>query len=328
MLDEQISWDDIELFLKLAHQGSFAKAALALGLTQPTVSRRLKAMEESLGVVLFNRSSEGVNLTPAGEAVLNSAAQMERSASHFVKSAKAVDQAAEGSVGLSAPDGLSAFWIVPRLREFLESNPKLQVSVDCGLWPTKGSRLLADVALMATEPEDLDAIRVPICWLHYSFFSSAKYLSKHGTPLSNRELVNHRMISHVGAATMRDHWDRGVSAITELAVAGLITNSSAASLMAVREGVGITALPTLSADIFPDLVPLPLGGCGSVRLFLCYSDVSARTPKVRAVINWLRDLFDPKQTVWLQEDYVDPFEMQERQKPEVSTASLRLVQPI
>jgi DNA-binding transcriptional LysR family regulator len=324
MIGKNLSWDDIELFLYAARLGSLGKAGAALGLTQPTVGRRLQKLEETLEVKLFSRTPEGLQLSSAGSAVFATAEQMERSANQFLRTARTVERAVEGSVGVSAPDGLSAFWIVPRLPQLIQAYPKLQLSFDCGLWPRQGNTLLADVAILSTEPQDLNAIRVPLCWLHYSFFASTGYLNQFGRPKHLRDLVTHRLIGHTGANGNADDWYAESRAVAALSSQSLITNSSAASLMAVREGVGITPLPTLSAELFPDLEPLPLGSCGSIRLYLCYSEVASGTPKIRAVIDWLKDMFDPKKSIWLQEEFVDPIDarrLAEADRP----AGLRLV---
>jgi DNA-binding transcriptional LysR family regulator len=70
------SWDELKLFLAVAVHGSMNRAAVMLGQSQPTISRRLKALERALGVALVERSANSVVLTPAGKMVLEAAKPM------------------------------------------------------------------------------------------------------------------------------------------------------------------------------------------------------------------------------------------------------------
>lgn len=325
MAIEDISWDDVALFLKVHEEGSLVKAAHALGITQPTVTRRLQQLEHQLGISLVDRTRTGVTLTAAGLELIGPAAQMRRSASRFVESAVSMDRTLEGPVGVAAPDGLTAFYLMPRIPGFLEQYPDIEVSLDCGLWQMENDRLVSDIAFMATEPNDHDLIRVPVCWLHYSLFASKDYFSAFGRPQKMRDLVGHRSVFHAGAYTQKDNWSDEAAALVTLSRHSLITNSSAASFNAARAGVGITALPTIVMDIAPELEPLPLGRVGAVRMYLCYSRIVSKVPRVRAVLDWINAVFDPKETIWLQEDFVDPYPVWRERVGKSPAKDLRLV---
>ncbi len=313
---ERLSWDDIELFLTVVREGSFAKAGAFMGITQPTISRRVEQMESSLNAKLFARTPGGVSLTRTARSVLVWAEQMERSAKKFQDAANESDQTLAGRVDLSAPDGISAFWIVPRLNTLIDRYPDLQLHLDCSLTPVVDGRLSSDVALMVQEPTDLDVIRVPLCWMHYSYFASFEYIQKFGMPETLSDLLKHRIVRHVGQMYQQDTWAEKTAAVASLAEGELVTNSSAASLTAIRQGVGIGAVPTAAVNFAPELVPLPLGRCASIRLFLCYRKEAAELAKVRAVIEWLQGMFDPKRHVWFQEDFVDPYDSRALVRPE------------
>lgn len=305
---QNINWDDIEVFFAVAREGSFAKAATYLGLTQPTISRRVDQIERRLNTTLFMRGTGGVKLTRVGQAALKSAEQMARSAKAFHSITSASDQSLSGSVGISAPDGVSAFWIVPQLTRFLERQPDIEIAIDGGAWPRTDEKFAPDIALMVSEPEDQDLIRMPLCWMHYSYFASQDYISKNGMPESAADLLKHKVIRHSAQIMQRENWPKETAALDVLSRATFTTNSSAASLMAIRWGIGIGAAPTVVSDLLPDLVPLPLGQSASIRMYLCFSKASASHTRVRLVIDWLKSIFDGRRTFWFQEDYIDPFE--------------------
>jgi DNA-binding transcriptional LysR family regulator len=107
---QRIDWGDLRVFLAVVESGSFSGAAKALGITQPTVSRRIEELEAKLHAQLIVRSLNGVALTDAGTAIHDHVVTMERSAQAIERLAMGQDKRDEGRVRLSAPDGLAAFW--------------------------------------------------------------------------------------------------------------------------------------------------------------------------------------------------------------------------
>lgn len=84
-------------------------------------------------------------------------------------------------------------------------------------------RLAPDVAVMVQEPADLDVIRVPLCWLHYSYFASADYVQRFGMPESLPDLLKHRTVRHVGQIFQQENWAEKTAAIASLAEGELVT---------------------------------------------------------------------------------------------------------
>ena len=74
---QPMNWDDVQVFLAIARHGTLGAAGRALKQSQPTMGRRLKALEHSLGHTLFQRTSEGFVLTDEGAAVLRHAEDMD-----------------------------------------------------------------------------------------------------------------------------------------------------------------------------------------------------------------------------------------------------------
>ncbi|MGH7049003.1 MAG: LysR family transcriptional regulator, partial [Stellaceae bacterium] len=105
-----MNWDDIRIFLAVARHGSLRAAGRALGLSQPTVGRRLAAFEASFGgPVLFDRLPEGLRLNAAGEALLPAAEQLELAALALERRRVAALPGLSGTVRVSVGEWAASF---------------------------------------------------------------------------------------------------------------------------------------------------------------------------------------------------------------------------
>src|SRR5271169_6646677 len=130
----RLDWNDVRTFLAVAESGSLNAAARLLGMTQPTISRRMEDLEHRLGARLFQRSTRGISLTDAGESVHDLAATMARFGDAIVRDVGGRDRTQGGRVRIAAPDGIASFVLIPAAPAFQMANPEIDLSVDCGLW--------------------------------------------------------------------------------------------------------------------------------------------------------------------------------------------------
>ena len=121
------SWDDFRFFLATSKAGSFSKAASEMGVTQPTISRRVENLEHRLGVRLFDRLPNGVALTAKGESILDAALHIENTVLEIQRNVHGADKRMEGAVRISVTDGLATYWMTPRLLAFQEKNPGIGI---------------------------------------------------------------------------------------------------------------------------------------------------------------------------------------------------------
>lgn len=103
------SWDDLRIFLAVVAHGSMNGAARALGQSQPTVARRIRALEESLGVSLFQRGPNNLDLTEAGQAILEAATPMGEAASIAIRTAAAYRPEPDAPVRITATASVTMF---------------------------------------------------------------------------------------------------------------------------------------------------------------------------------------------------------------------------
>ena len=156
-----ISWDDARLFLAIAETGSFSGAARRLRIGQPTVSRRLAALEYAVGAALFRRSVDGAALTAAGERWVVPAKKMAEWAGELHRAAEATDHSPRGIVRVTATPYLSADFLAPFAAFVARKHPGLRLEVQSQVQYLDLGRGEADLALRARPPVTPDLKRVP-----------------------------------------------------------------------------------------------------------------------------------------------------------------------
>jgi DNA-binding transcriptional LysR family regulator len=302
----KLDWNDVRTFLAVTECGSLNAAAKLLGMTQPTISRRMEDFEYRLKAKLFERSPRGVMLTEAGLMVRDLAQRMARYGGEIMREVAGHDDSVVGRVRLTAPDGIAAFLLAPRLAKLQMANPNLQVSIDCGMW--SGSMLQAepDLYLEMSDDHAPDLVSIPIATMHYALFASREYLDLYGTPQTVAELAGHRAIQFTGHRWQQSTWTPKAVAVGQLSQNYFICNSSAATLQAIRSGVGIGTLPTYITTIAPELVMLDFGTWGHPYLFLRHHGNIEHQQRVKLVKDWLLEVFDPTDQPWFRDEYIHP----------------------
>lgn len=301
-------WSDLRVFWAVVELGSVTQAATALGLTQPTVTRRLEELEHRLGAKLLNRTPDGLSLTEAGALVHDQVTTMERSAAAVERLVLDKDREEEGRVGLLAPDGVAGFVIAPALPDFLRANPKISISLDCGFWPDSPLSSEVDIALQFDPVTNPDVQAIPVATFHYGLYAARSYIDLYGAPTTLAQCADHRYVHHPAQKRQKDKWGPKTEAFQMLANVSFESNSSAATLMAIRNGAGIGALPTAIHAVDPDLVMLDLPSFAKAELWMCMHRDAARTGRIKRVTDWLGEVFDQRTKPWYRAEFIHPSE--------------------
>lgn len=167
---QDLSWDDLRVFLAIVRSGSLTQASSALGVNASTVHRRLGALEKSLQARLFDRDPTGLTPTAAGEAMVPLAEQVETDVLSVVRSIAGHDQAPEGPVRLTAPESLLPV-LVETLASFRSAYPAIDLTVQFADRYFDLTRREADIAVRPslTPPEDAVGRRVAtVAWAVYA----------------------------------------------------------------------------------------------------------------------------------------------------------------
>jgi DNA-binding transcriptional LysR family regulator len=298
-------WSDLRVFWAVAELGSFGSASRALKLGLTTVTRAVDRLEARLNARLFKRGPHGVTLTEAGTLAYDRALSMERFAEQLEVEVSDCERLPQGRVKLAAPDGVAGVFLPLAMAEFVRANPKIDLVVDCDLWPDRPLGGDADITLTFEEPRHPDAIATPLAHFHYALFASRDYLDLYGAPATAAELVAHPYVHHVGQTHHRENWKSHETAFQDFMHKRIETNSSAVSFNAVRNGAGIGPMPTAVLALEPSLVMIETP-VHSIRLWMVHHRDIGRSARVRRVIDWLKDVFDPKAKPWYRAEFVHP----------------------
>jgi DNA-binding transcriptional LysR family regulator len=170
-----IPWEAVELFLAAAEHRSLAKAAKVLGVTQPTVSRRLAELEAAVGEPLFARSVEGVQLTAAGERLVAPARVMAEGHGELERLASGSAAAPRGVVQVTAPPGIAYELLAPLAVTLRRALPDVRLSVTASVRQVDLVRREADLALRATKPATRDLLTLASIEEPVGAFASPDY---------------------------------------------------------------------------------------------------------------------------------------------------------
>lgn len=181
--------------LATADSGSLSAAARALGLTQPTVGRQVTALEEELGLALFERTARSMTLTDAGRDVLADARVMGEAANRISLLAQGRAHALDGTVRVTASDMLSAFILPDILLHLRTLAPRLRVDVIASNDVRDILKREADIAIRHVRPDQADLIARSLGEMPARLYASRPYLETRGRPQTLDDLKGHDFIS-------------------------------------------------------------------------------------------------------------------------------------
>lgn len=248
-----MDWNHLHAFLETAQRGSLSGAARTLGLTQPTLSRQIAALEQQLGVTLFERVGRTLRPTDAGLSLLDHARTMGAAADDLALAATGQSQAVEGLVSVSASDAVATWVLPPLIARIGAVAPGIVVEVVASNRLSDLRRREADIAIRHVRPEQPDLIGRLVRDATAGFYAAHRWVAEHGHPHSAQQALSHRF---VGA-------DRSGQFLAYLHSHGLplsprhctvLTDNSVVAWQMVRQGLGIGVMMDDIAGAFPEVV--------------------------------------------------------------------------
>lgn len=166
----RMEWSDLRLFLAIAREGTLVAAARTLALTQPTMGRRLRALEEAVGHPLFQRTRAGFVLTDDGATLLGHAERMEEEALAIERRLAGQAQQLEGTLRITSSDWFGAHVLAPVLADFSVLHPRVAIELLTDARFLDLSRREADVAFRIRPFDDADVVSRKLLRMRYGVY--------------------------------------------------------------------------------------------------------------------------------------------------------------
>ncbi|MAL73541.1 MAG: LysR family transcriptional regulator [Rhodospirillaceae bacterium] len=192
-----MNWDDCRVFLSVARSGRMLTAARSLGSTQATVSRRIKALEESLDTILLVRRAHGCDLTDDGRLLFE---KLERAEVEFLGAVERISNARHGVSGIvriGAPDGFGTAVLAPRLPDLSAKHPNLSIQLVPMPRTFSLSQREADIAICVGRPTDGALVVRKLMDYSLSLYAAPAYLERSPQITSSADLSDHTLVSYV-----------------------------------------------------------------------------------------------------------------------------------
>jgi DNA-binding transcriptional LysR family regulator len=284
-----MDWDKLRIFHAVASAGSFTHAGQTLGLSQSAVSRQISALEEEISTPLFQRHARGLTMTDEGELLFSAVTDVLGRLAAAEEALKNVHDAPRGALKITASHGIGAYWLLPRLGQFLAQYPEVEVHLVMDDKELDLAQREADLAIRMRAPVQADLIQRKLFTVHYHMYAAKSYLKDHPAPKSLEEIADHSIIVYGETAVpeIRDiNWL--LEAFKKNAKPGsngkiIRINNITGILQATEAGLGIGVVPDFVAAEHPKLERvLPEVNAPGFDVHLVYADALRQSKRVAA----------------------------------------------
>lgn len=286
-----LDWDKLRIFHVVADRGSLTHAGDALGLSQSAVSRQVRALEESLGTILFHRHARGLILTEQGELLFEATRVMTQRLDTAAARIRDSEEEVFGELRVTTTTAFGTLWLAPRLPALYARYPDLKIDLMLEERVLDLSMREADVAIRMKEPSQADLIRKRLMHIRMRLYATPEYLRANGTPVALEDMINFRLVSQTAAAPQVAAGAELVRRLMGYPIRSTFTvNNYFGVLQAVLAHLGIGLLPDYLTEDFPNLVPvLPELVSGEVSVFLAYPEELRASKRVAAFRDFVID---------------------------------------
>lgn len=290
----------MQVFVRVAEQASFTRAAESLGLLKATVSVAVQQLEGSLGTRLLHRTTRKVQMTLDGQLYYERCKELLSDLDNLQSMFQQSGQTLRGRLRVDMPGGLARLYLIPRLPEFLAAHPQVEFELSTTDRLVDPIQEGFDCVLRVGAPRDPQLIARPLGRLTFINCASPDYLRRRGTPETLGDLAKHDLIHYVttlGTKSMGFEYPDG-GEYRCLPMSGpIVVNSSDAYNAACLAGLGLTQAPVIGVreqlargelvEVLPQYRPEPM----SVSLLYAHRRNLPR--RVRVFMDWVADTLRP-----------------------------------
>lgn len=277
-----VDWNQIRAFHATAVAGSLSGAARQLGLTQPTLSRQVLALEADLGVALFERRGRRLTLTQTGLELLDHIRIMGDAADALLVAASGRAQEIGGRVCISATDTYAAYVLPEIVARIRSEAPQITIAIVASNEISDLHRGEADIAIRHVRPDRPGLDGRHIRDSEASFFASEAWVARNGLPKGLAELANAGLMGFEDPRFSGFLREIGIPITAE--DFRIVSESSVVIWEMVKRGMGVAVMMREVAErtpgvvnLLPDMAPIP------VPIWLVTHQEMQSSPRIRLV---------------------------------------------
>lgn len=289
-------WNRARAFLVTAEEGSLSAAARALRTAQPTVGRQVAALEEELGVLLFDRVGRGLKLTAAGLDLLEHVRSMGEAATLVSLGASGKSQSIAGPITITASEVISAFLLPPVVASIRRDYPNVEITIVASNAVRDLRRREADIAIRSGKPTEDSLVATRVRDMPARLYAAPSYLKRLGNPKTVGDLSRADFIGF----TNDDRFLEGMNALGFGLTRGnfpIHTESHIVLWELTKHGLGIGVIIEEIGEaepkverVLPELAPIP------VPTWLVAHREVHTSKRVRVIFDRLAEHFAPRAT--------------------------------
>ncbi|MFM2477189.1 LysR family transcriptional regulator [Celerinatantimonas sp. MCCC 1A17872] len=289
------SLQDLRIFIEIARQGSFSKAAAQVKLTPAALSAALKRLEQQIGTVLIVRSTRHLRLTQSGEVLLAKAEQAIALLEQGLKEVRTNSDELNGHVYLSAPSDFGRNLLLKWISEFTKVHPQVQVKLELSDSVSDMYARHVDLAIRYGEPKDSRLIATALYQHNHKVIcASSDYLSKYSPIVEPKQLSQHNCLCFMINDVIEDGWvlRQNDQQVTIRVTGNVSSNDSEAIHRLVLAGHGLfqTSKMDVSEDLLAGRLQMVLSQWQGIErpLYLLCADRRLLNPTIVAFRDFLR----------------------------------------
>lgn len=274
--------DALMTFLAVVRLGRYTAAAEALGVNHSTVSRRIAALETTMGGRLLVRGPGGWEVTALGRRATQTAERIESSLRDLLDGEDG--DPVHGMVRIAAPDAFTAVFLAPAMATLRREHPGLAVELLSATQRVRQNRSGVDLEIVVGRPQVVRAFATPVCAYALRLYAAPGYLEEHGAPHAIADLAGHPLVYYVESSLQVDELDRALQKLPT-SPPSLRSTSVFAHVEATAAGAGIGILPDFLGDGDGRLVRVLDGAYEHpLRYWAVARDEGPRNPAVAATL--------------------------------------------
>jgi len=287
---QKIDWNDLQLVTAVCVEGTLSGAARRLGVNHSTVFRRIKFIEEALGVRLFDRLPRGYAMTEAGEAFFAAGDKVENLVNSLALQVAGQDLRLHGDLRVAVPDGLMLEILMPAIPEFTRTHPSVKLELVVSSDYADLSRREADIAVRATRAPAEALFGRKLCNMAIAFYGQRDSVEDWKT--QPPETLSWLMPDETLGQLLVGSW---LAKNRAGATINFTSNTLLCLKGAAKSGLGVAPLPCFMGDHDPELARLiePCEDLGSEIWLLTHAELK-HTARVRAFMDFASGVFEGK----------------------------------